>query len=150
MVHGRRYLVYDLWWMVHGIWYVVCGMWYYIASGITRGTCYVTCDVWHMAYRQWNVVSGIWCTVCYIVYAMASRRWIRCLWKETYFMAAFALQTCSRNRSPVPDLMFRTPISPHVSFSGGVFFSQTPVSYKMVVIIIIIIPIPIPIPIPIL
>ena len=40
----------------------------------------------------------------------------------------FALQSCSRNCYPAPDLVCFKPDSARVLLSGGVFFSQTPVS----------------------
>ena len=46
---------------------------------------------------------------------------------NTPFASAFALQSCSRNCSPALDLVFQKLIFPRV-LSGGVFFSQTPVS----------------------
>ena len=53
------------------------------------------------------------------------------LWKMSYrfpFMRAMAIQSCSRNCSPAPDLVFLKLIFSYVFFSGGMFFSQTPVS----------------------
>ena len=43
------------------------------------------------------------------------------------FTRAFAFQHSSINYSPAPDVVFLKLISPRVLFSGGVFFSQTPV-----------------------
>ena len=44
------------------------------------------------------------------------------------FVPALALQSRSRNLSPAPDLVLFKPTFQCVFFSGGVFFSQTPVS----------------------
>ena len=47
---------------------------------------------------------------------------------HTPFRRAFARQSRCRNCSPAPDLALRRLIFPRVFFSGGTFFSQTPVS----------------------
>ena len=43
----------------------------------------------------------------------------------TPFTVAFAIQSCSRNCSPAPDLVLWKLVFPSVFFSGGVLFSQT-------------------------
>ena len=43
-------------------------------------------------------------------------------------MSTFALQACSRNCSPAPDLVLRKLVFQRMLLSGGVFFSRTPVS----------------------
>ena len=48
--------------------------------------------------------------------------------QNTLFAWALALRSFSRNCFPAPDLALRKPIFLIVFFSGGVFFSQTPVS----------------------
>ena len=45
---------------------------------------------------------------------------------RTPCMPNVALQSCSRNCSPAPDLVLWKLICPHAFFSGGVFISQTP------------------------
>ena len=50
--------------------------------------------------------------------------------KNIPFVSAFALQSCSRNCSPAPDLVLWKLVFPRVLLSGGVFFSQTPVSIE--------------------
>ena len=47
--------------------------------------------------------------------------------KYTPFVAAFALLNCSRNCYPAPHSVFFKLNCPRLFFSGGVFFSQTPV-----------------------
>ena len=50
------------------------------------------------------------------------------VWEEsTHFQSAFALQSCSRNWSPAPDLVFWRLICLCVLLSGGAVLSQTPV-----------------------
>ena len=53
--------------------------------------------------------------------------WYRCLWSNTPFMRALALQLSSRHFFPATDLVFFVVILPRVFSSGGVLFSQTPV-----------------------
>ena len=48
---------------------------------------------------------------------------------------ALALQSCSGNRSPVPDSVLWNLIFRCVSFSGGVFFSQTTVWYTTTMVL---------------
>ena len=50
---------------------------------------------------------------------------------NTPFMQAVALRSSSRNCSPAPDLVLRELVLLHVLFSGGVFFSQTPVPCRI-------------------
>ena len=47
--------------------------------------------------------------------------------KNIPFAQALALQSSSINCSPAPDLVLRKLIFQNIVFSGGVFFSQTPV-----------------------
>ena len=48
---------------------------------------------------------------------------------NTPFVRAVALRSSSRNSNPPPDLVLRKLILPRVSFSGGMFFSQTSVGH---------------------
>ena len=50
-----------------------------------------------------------------------------CLWKKTPFLQAVDLQSRDRNCCPAPDSMLGRLIFQCVFFSGGVFFSETPV-----------------------
>ena len=52
----------------------------------------------------------------------------RCLWKITPSRQAFALQPSGRKGSPAPEFMLRKPAFPRILSSGGLHFSETPVS----------------------
>ena len=52
----------------------------------------------------------------------------RSLWTTTPLIAALAMQSSSRNCNIAPDLVLWKLVFPPVIFSGGVFFSRTPVS----------------------
>ena len=79
----------------------------------------------------------IWMYTSFYIYLFFTVRWRTAglqdsilhtgVWKSTPFAQALALQHSSRKCYVAPDLVLFILDFPPVSFSGGVFFSQTPV-----------------------